>query len=153
PPGNYQFIGTTNVVDNKGQPLAVFTRPLTLKSITQPNFTATLSLLDTVAAHGAVRAQINIAVNDPDPRERITIDYAVGRHKRQSVTLKKEERSYTVTIPGDQLSQFQPNLLTTIKYGRNIQHLSIRLPEVKPQGIHVRFFPEGGSLVTGLESI
>lgn len=55
PPGNYQLIASTNVLGPDSLPLAVYTQSITIKSITQQDFTATLSLIDTVVTDGAVR--------------------------------------------------------------------------------------------------
>lgn len=152
-PGNYQFIASTNILDKQGQPLAVYTQPITIKSITEQDFNAELSLLDTVITKGVVRAKVTMDIKQPDPTEKISINYSVGKGVEQSVTLKKGERSYVITIPREELNQFQPALLTAIKYKKNVQYLNIRLPEARSEGIHIRFFPESGNLVEGLESL
>lgn len=152
PPGNYRFLAFTNVLDKNGQPLALFTQPLTIKSITQQDFAATLRLLDTVINNGAVRVEVNIRVKYPDPKkkQRADIKYSVGKGANQSAVLNGN--SYIISVPVAQLTQSQPVLLTSVKYNNEIQYLSVKLPEIKSPGISVRFFPEGGNLADGLES-
>lgn len=157
PPGNYQFIASSNVLDKNDRPIAVFSQPLTIKSITQQNFNATLSLLDTVITNGAIRAKVIVNINDPipikknQPVSQTTLEYSVGKEKKQRAIIKGN--SYVITIPETQLDQPQPVLLTSVKYNYEVQYLSLKLPEVRSQGINIRFFPEGGNLVDGLESI
>lgn len=152
PPGNYRFIASTNVLDNKGQPMAVFTQALTIKSITLNTFNASLSLLDSAVTDGAVRANITVTLKDPDPKSkvRLGISYSVGKGEKKTLILKQNESSYTMTIPAAQLSQANPVLLIAVNYNKEVQYLSVKLPEVIVGGISVRFFPEGGNLVYGL---
>ncbi|MBC7914895.1 MAG: hypothetical protein H7Y07_12325, partial [Pyrinomonadaceae bacterium] len=151
-PGNYQFIASTNVLDQHGKSLAVFTQPLTLKSITQRNFNANISLLDTVVNKYGVRAKVTIEIKDIKPKEKTNITYRVGRGIEKKAHLKAGENEYLITIPKEQLTEVKPVLLTSMKYNNEVIHLSTRLPEVKPSGLSVRFFPEGGNMVAGLES-
>ena len=155
PPGNYQFIASTNVLDKKGHPLAVFTQALTIKSITLNSFNATLSLLDSAVTGGAVRASLTVTLKNPDPKSRIRpgVSYSVGNGEKKTEMLKNNENSYLMTIPAAQLSQANPVLLAAVTYNEEVQYLSVKLPEVKVRGTAVRFFPEGGSLVKGLPGI
>jgi hypothetical protein len=97
PPGNYHLIASTNVLGPDSIPLAVFTQALTIKSITQQDFTATLSLLDTVVTDGAVRAKLMVTVNNPDPKLKPSLAYSVGSYKQKSTPLKSI--LHTITIP------------------------------------------------------
>lgn len=155
PPGNYRFIASTNALDKNGHPLAVFTQPLTIKSITFNNFTAALSLLDSVVTGGAVRARVTVTLKDPDPKSKTKpgIAYSVGKGEKQTAVFKQNESSYIMTIPAAQLSQANPVLLTSVTYNKEVQYLSVKLPEIKSSGIHIRFFPEGGNLTEGMESV
>lgn len=48
PPGSYQLLSYTNVLDNSGTPVAQFSVPIEIKSITQQSFTSQLTLLDSI---------------------------------------------------------------------------------------------------------
>ncbi|SDM26062.1 hypothetical protein SAMN05421813_108132 [Daejeonella rubra] len=152
PPGNYMFIASTNVLDKNGQPLTVFTQPLTIKSIVLNSFNATLSLLDSVVTGGAVRSKLTLTPKEPDPKSKIKpgITYSVGKGEKQTVVLKQNESTYIMTIPASQVNQTNPILLTTITYNEEVGYLSIKLPEHTVSGMDVQFFPEGGNLVNGL---
>jgi hypothetical protein len=150
PPGNYQFIASTNLLDKDNLPYAVFTQSLTIKSITQNNFNTTLTLLDTVVVNGAVRAKINVEIKEINPKEKATVEYSISKGAKQAVGLK--ENSAIITIPVSALNQSEPVLLTSVKYNKEIQYLSLKLPAIESEKINVRFFPEGGNLVNGLES-
>lgn len=154
PPGDYQLIATTNVIDKDGQPIALFTQPISIKSIKDQSFKASLSLLDTtVNSDGVIRARVMVTYPNYDSKEKkqSKLEYSVGKGgKLQSVNLKGYE--HIITIPAERLIQSEPVLLTTIKYDGEVQHLSVKLPSLKADQIQVRFFPEGGNLVNGLES-
>ncbi|MGV3508591.1 MAG: MG2 domain-containing protein, partial [Sphingobacteriaceae bacterium] len=152
-PGNYQFIAYTNVLNGDGDPLALFTQSLTIKSITYQDFNAELALLDTVATNGFVRAKLTVALKELDKKERVSVTYAVNKHQGRSFTLKKGENNFIITIPQSQLNQLKPILVTSVSYKKKTQHLSVRLPEPKSGTIKVRFFPEGGNLTEGLENV
>ncbi len=155
PPGNYQFITSTNVLDKKGKPLAVFTQPLTIKSITLNSFNAALSLLDSVVTGGVIRARLNVTPKETPSKSKIQriITYRVGKGKKHTVLLKQNESSYTIFIPDSELIQPNPTLLTTVIYDKEVQYLSVKLPELKLSKADVHFFPEGGNLVNGLPGI
>ena len=67
--------------------------------------------------------------------------------------LKQNESSYTISIPDSELIQPNPTLLTTVIYDKEVQYLSVKLPELNLTKADVRFFPEGGNLVNGLPGI
>lgn len=151
PPGNYQLAAFTNLVDQNGLPLIAFTQPLTLKSISQQDFSASLTLLDTVISKGMIRARLDVRVEDTRSKEKAVLDYSVGQDKKQGIVL--QESSYTITVPAEQLDSPEPVLQTSVRYNKKIQYLSLKLPKARRPEIRVGFFPEGGSLGTGLKSL
>lgn len=149
-PGNYQLIASTNIL-RKETPVAIFTQSITIKSISQQDFDVELSLLDSIVVNGSVRAKININIRDKDSRERVSINYSVGKDYNQSITLNKGEFSRIISIPQNQLQQVNPFLLISVAYKGDIQHLNIGLPKYSTSKIELRFFPEGGYMVDGLD--
>jgi hypothetical protein len=151
-PGNYQVIASTNVQNTSGSPLAIFTQSITIKSAMEQDFSASLTLLDTTVTTNGVRVRlaVNIKNTDPKNKQRPIVEYSLGKGTKQSAVLT--ENTYTIQVPKTQLTNSEPILTTAVKYNNKMLYLSTRLPAVKPQKINVRFFPEGGSLVEGLES-
>jgi hypothetical protein len=152
PPGNYQFIASTNIWDKNARPVVNFSQQITVKSITEPNFEATLSLLDTSVNNGNVRVNVMVMVKDADPKQKQkpSIEYNVSKGASRSVILN--ESNYVINVPAAELNQSRPVLLTSVKYKNQVQYLSLKLPEIRSEGITIRFFPEGGNLSDGLES-
>ncbi|WP_158797658.1 hypothetical protein [Pedobacter sp. L105] len=148
PPGNYQLQATTNVLDKNGMPLTVFTQGLIIKSITEQAFSAELNSLETAVTNGMIRAKVT--VNVKDPKEKVTVRYSVGNSASKSAILKAN--TFIMEIPSSQLDQASPVLLTSINYQKEIQYLSLNLPQVNTKKTDVRFFPEGGYLAEGLEN-
>jgi uncharacterized protein YfaS (alpha-2-macroglobulin family) len=64
PPGSYQLLSYTNVLDNSGSPAAQFSVPIEIKSITQQSFSSQLSLLDSMPSNGMVRVKISVQGKD-----------------------------------------------------------------------------------------
>lgn len=150
PPGNYQLTATTNVLDKHHNPLAIFSQALTVKSISEQSFSASLTLLDTVATNGAVRVRVEVGIKNPDKKQKAKIVYQVGPGEKRTHILN--ESSYVITVPAEALNHPAPVLLTSVSYNSSAQYLSLKLPEIGPEKISVRFFPEGGNLVAGLRS-
>lgn len=154
PPGNYVFNAFTNVMDQHGNPVALFSQRVTIKSITQRNFSASLLLLDTLVSNGAVRASVTLNIKDEKRSNKPTVTYSIGGGKTQSITLAENENQAHITLQASQLAGAEPVLLTAIAYNYDTLYLSVKLP--KPQvksGLSIRFFPEGGQLTGGLESL
>lgn len=153
PPGNYQLLVCTNVLNKNGRPAASFSQPVTIKSITLPEFDVKLSLLDSLPVEGEVR--VRVLVEFPGTGTKRTgkpdIHYHVGKSKVKNARLDNQN-ACVLTIPVDQLNQPEPVLITSVKMNDQVRHLSLRLPEVKSAGVTIRFYPEGGNLVHGLES-
>ena len=153
PPGSYQLVSYTNAIDRAGYPITSFSVPIEIKSITQRNFSSNITLLDSTIHKGAVRARITVNANNPDAMHKVfpVVDYSIGKGNVRSAVLKSNE--LIITISQEQLAQRRPKLLTTVRYGKQVQHLSISLPEFDQKRIRIRFFPEGGSLAGGLPGL
>jgi hypothetical protein len=153
PPGNYQLLVCTNVLSKSGRPAASFCQPLTIKSITLPDFDVRLSLLDSLPVEGAVRVRVLIEFNGTGTKStgKPDVRYHVGNSKVKNARIDSQN-ACVLTIPVDQLNQPEPVLLTSVKVNDQVRHLSLRLPEMKAPGVTIRFYPEGGNLVDGLES-
>lgn len=152
PPGNYLFNACTNVLDHHGKPVAVFSQPLTIKSIADRRFSATLTLLDTVAVNGFIRANVILNIKDDKRLGKPTIAYTAGSGKTEKITLSEKQSSAGFSIPASQIKGIDPILLTEVAYNYDTIYLNVKLPKVQAKGLNVRFFPEGGNLAEGLES-
>ncbi|MGY3211623.1 hypothetical protein [Mucilaginibacter sp. HD30] len=152
PPGNYLFNACTNLLDQYGKPVAVFSQPVTIKSISDRRFNATLALLDTVAVNGFVRASVILNFKDEIRLGKPTIAYTAGSSKTQLITLSDKQSSASLIIPVSQITGVDPVLLTAIAYNYDTLYLNVKLPHMQPKGLNIRFFPEGGNMVYGLES-
>lgn len=152
PPGNYLFNTCTNVLNQNGKPIVMFSQPITIKSISQTRFNATLALLDTALTNGVIRASVSLTIKDYDRKGKPVITYGVGGGKTQKITLAEEQSSANISIPAAQLTGTDPVLLTEVSYNYDTLYLSVKLPKMQAKGLNVRFFPEGGNLTEGLEN-
>jgi len=143
--GNYTLTAYTDLLGNNGQPLAVFSAPLVVKTLTRQAFTSSVKLLDTVITNGMVRAIVTVNLNDSKPKVFPTVTYSIGNGFLHSAVIKNKELE--INIPRKQLTK-SCALLATVKYNGEAQYLSIKLPS--QYSLYARFFPEGGNLADGL---
>jgi hypothetical protein len=150
PPGSYQLLSYTNVVDNSGSPVAQFSVPIEIKSITQQTFSSQLTLLDSMPRNGMVRVKINVQGKDGlvfSKKNFPVVSYSAGKEVRSAI-LKSND--LIIEVPVEELTQAKPTLLAKVSFSSQVQHLSIGLPEINKRSIDIKFFPEGGNLSNGL---
>jgi hypothetical protein len=150
PPGNYQLTAYTNILNSKKLPIATYTTSIKVLNVKPQIFTSKLTLLDTVAKNGLVRAVVDINGLDAKNKSPIIINYGVG--PKFSKSTKVEGNKALIEIPMNELSGPRPVLSVKVQVGADVQYLSKILPESSRPNIEVKFYPEGGTLVTGLQS-
>ncbi|MDN3587511.1 hypothetical protein QWY86_12575 [Pedobacter aquatilis] len=149
PPGNYQILAYTNVLNAQELPVAQFTSSVKVLNISQPTFTSKLTLLDSVVKNGGIRTVIDVSGLDANRKATIVVNYQVGEHFSKSIKLDKKQ--VTITIPEDLLKN-RATLLLNVNVDGEVQYHSKALPEIEKQKIDVKFYPEGGEMVAGLQS-
>jgi len=153
PPGNYLLNACTNVLDQHGKPVAIFSQPVTIKTILQRKFEAALSLVDTAVINGFVRAKVTVNIKDERRKGKPEVAYNMADNKPLHISLADPETSTIINIPAARLSEADQVLLTRVTYNYDTLYLSIKLPRVLSRGLNIRFFPEGGNLTDGLQSV
>jgi len=152
-PGNYHLIAYTNVVNTYKTPQVFFSQAITIKSISEPPFKATLQLLDTVPDSDIIRAAINVSL--PESRSKIKPDvtYSLGRWNSK-VDLDKRNSGVIILTKNDiEKAGVAPVLLVAVNYNEQRQYLRVDLPSNNIQRVNLHFFPEGGNLINGVESV
>jgi hypothetical protein len=154
PPGNYQVLFSTNILDKNYRPIAQFSQEIIVKSITQVSFNARLSMLDSLPVNGEIRVDVGVEFTNEDGYLHIQpeISYNVGSGKIRTKKLSKKNKGI-LSIPAEELNQPNLVLLVSITCKNEVQHLNLKLPEIKLPGLSVGFFPEGGYLIEGLSNL
>jgi hypothetical protein len=153
-PGNYTFLLTTNRLVN-GRPEMVFAQPVTIKTQSDPVFTASLNPLDTAGSNTEQKVMLLVDVPEHNPNKKIPppqIDfkYYVGSSAHPLIHGEaKTEKQYNFTIPSRLLVPGNNLLHVQLSYKRETRDISMELP-ARPGPALVRFFPEGGNLVNDL---
>ncbi|HXI00113.1 MAG TPA: hypothetical protein VNI52_07570 [Sphingobacteriaceae bacterium] len=150
PPGNYQIVATTNILAQNGLPHVMYQQPVTIKSITQTDFKASLSLLDSGTDKKFLRALITIDNTNSKLKERPNIEYRIGNGPIEKTNLK--DNTFLMSIPLQNVSNLDPVLFVTVKLNNQVQYLSVKIPLENKPDLSVKFFPEGGHLVKGIQS-
>ncbi|UKT63041.1 hypothetical protein [Pedobacter mucosus] len=151
PPGSYRLLSYTNVLDNSGSPVAQFSAPIEIKSITQQSFSSQLTLLDSIPLNGILRVKTSVQGKDGlvfNKKNYPVVSYSASKDYMRSAILKSND--LIIEVPVEVLKQSKPTLLAKVSFGNQVQHLSIGLPEIEKKRIDIKFFPEGGNLSNGL---
>lgn len=149
-PGKYHLLANTNVLDHSRQPLAVFSSSIKVLNISQQTFTSSFTLIDSAFKNGIIRAKIDISGLDPNRKTNIVITQQPGtKHSKAVITKGKQA---LLTINQDELSENPSLVKIRVDVDGEIQYHETKLPNNRSDEIDVKFYPEGGSLVTGLKS-
>lgn len=144
--GNYHFLAYTDVLIN-GMPAAIFNQPITIKTNIDPPFKASLKVVNNTK--GINDQQVLLSVTSTDDRflpKPTAINYSYGLLKNSAKT--DASGQYLLNIP-KQSDIGDPNLYVHLKNGKDSTFISLPLPPLKNSAT-VKFYPEGGNLVTGL---
>lgn len=150
PAGDFIFLAFTNVVRHDGQPLAVFSQPVTIKSIRQQDFKVAVDLLDTIIHNGLARVKVHVTTDNMRTKEKPVLKYGINDDLIKTQLLK--DKLFLINIPAEQLNRAHPTLLASVRFKNQTQHFNLKLPQASREKIDVRFFPEGGNLAQGLPS-
>lgn len=145
--GNYHFMATTNRV-SKGVPDVVFIQQITIKTNLQPSFNANVKLLEAGIA-GQKPSQLVVSVTTKDSRflpKPVDIQYRYGK---LSKLVKTNASGELLLSLDEQVNLPDPNLYLKLKYGKDSSYLNMNMPVTRRHAI-IRFYPEGGNMVTGL---
>jgi len=148
-PGKYQLLANTNVLDHSRQPIAVFSSAVKVLNISQQTFTSSFTLIDSAFKNGVIRAKIDISGLDPNRKTNIVITQQPGTKHCKSVIMKGKQALLTI----NQDESENPSIVKVrVDVDGEIHYHEAKLPSSSSDEIDVKFYPEGGSLVTGLKS-
>lgn len=152
-PGNYQLIAYTNIVNPNGKPMHIFSTPVTIKSATTPSFTINFALSDKSNSDSLfVDAQVYL----PDGR----LAAGKGNNSIQYYLLDKKPGKaplnssgiVTLALSLSEVKNSNRILYTSTTFNGVTKDFNFHLPIQSPDSIRVKFYPEGGDLVTGLSN-
>ncbi|RZK58618.1 MAG: hypothetical protein EOO91_07770 [Pedobacter sp.] len=147
--GNYHFIAYTDQLIN-GLPSAIFNQAITIKTNIDPAFKASLKVLDGTKENSQ-NHQVLLAVTTKDNRflpKPTQITYRFGNLSKKTKT--DPSGQLLISLP-EQSNLTDPNLYVKLKNDRDSSYLNLTLP-LKQNKATVKFYPEGGNLVSGLSS-
>ncbi|MES2446101.1 MAG: hypothetical protein V4546_02895 [Bacteroidota bacterium] len=147
--GDYHFLAYTNQLFN-GLPNAVFHQSITIKTNIDPAFKASLKILEDVS-DSKNNHQVLLAATTKDNRflpKPLQINYKYGNQSTKTKTDASGQLLITLPAKSDLAD---PNLYVRLSNEKDTSFLSLALP-VKKQKASVKFYPEGGNLVSGLQS-
>ncbi len=151
PPGNYQLVACTNIVDAKGGPMQVFRTPITIKTnistsvatdfdISERPKNDSLFIETRTYTSGAGTAAGKI---------KNSIEYYFLNQKPRTAKLGPLGVA-TLALPLAEVKASNHILYTVTTFEGSKKYFNLHLPFQAPDSVRVRFYPEGGDLVTGL---
>jgi|GEM_PF-494106 len=150
-PGNYQLIACTNIVNGKGEPMQTFSTAITIKSTAERSLTTDFNIRDRAESDSLfieARAYLSngaIAAG----KQKNTIQYQLLNKEPKTVRLSSSG-TVILALPKKEISTANHILHTTTTLGGITKAFNLHLPLQAPDSVRIRFFPEGGDLVTGL---
>ncbi|WP_293298055.1 hypothetical protein [Pedobacter sp. UBA4863] len=145
PPGQYRLLAITDYQINK-QPEVMFSQPITIKSVLEPPFKASMKILETNADQTKILVSATTADNRflPKPTD---INYKYGKVEN---TVKTDGSGQAIITLATTESLADPTLYVKLRYGKDSTSLNMPLQQQHKAAASVKFYPEGGNLVTGL---
>jgi hypothetical protein len=144
PPGNYYFqVITDHVIDQK--PEVTFVQPITIKSILEPPFKASMKIISS----DGKKTQVLVSATTADNRflsKPVNITYSYGSLKKVTKTDASGQALINLDV---QENMSDANLHLKLGYNKDSTLLNMPIPQTKSSPL-VKFYPEGGDLVTGL---
>lgn len=144
PVGNYRFLVITDYAINK-QPEVSFTQPITIKSMLEPPFKASMKVIS--AENNGSKIMVSATTADNRFLAKPTdLYYTYGNVKK---AVKTDASGQAVINLEQQDNLSDPNLYVKLKYEKDSTF--INMPISQPKGSpFVKFYPEGGDMVGGL---
>jgi hypothetical protein len=143
-PGNYRFLAITDYTINQ-IPEVTFTQPITIKSMLEPPFKASMKMV----SNDAKGSKVLVSVTTADGRflaKPTNISYRYGSVKQ---ALKTDASGQAMLVLPKQDNITDANLYVNLNYERDSTSINMPLPQ--PKGLPgVKFYPEGGDIVSGL---
>lgn len=147
--GKYHLFAYTNLLDQKDNPLATFSMPIEVKSAKIPAFSSHVTLSGENKKDKSLKAEIKVDFDDKNKKDRPEVNCIIAGDTLKSFLLKEKRK--TIEIPKEFLEPEENVLITTVKYKGQKQVVNTALRERKKEEkelISLRFFPEGGSIVS-----
>lgn len=151
PPGNYQLVACTNIVDAKGGPMQVFSTPITLKTNISTSVATDFDILERpkndslfIETH-----TYTSGAGTPAGKNKNSIEYYFLNQKPRTARLGPLGIA-TLALPLAEVKASNHILYTVTTFEGSKKYFNLRLPLQAPNSVRVRFYPEGGDLVTGL---
>ncbi len=149
-PGEYQLLATTNLTGADSLPMALFTQPLLVRSLHQPDFGAYLNTVDDSLGNKEVEITVRektsgMAIRDAE------LQVSLGGEKEIRARTNKLG-SFRQQIPASAINDTSGLIINArVKYNGDLVFLQKTLPPAKiRRRLKLRFFPEGGELVAGI---
>ncbi len=152
PPGQYSFVLCTNALIN-AKPINFFTQPITIKATSESPVSATLTLTDSTIqpVDGLRRIQVKVMARNNKPIKGAKIVYSLGNNVFEPIKIEKEGQ-YPILIPANKITPNSNVLTVSVIYDKEVTHLRLVLP-ITVNKSNVKFYPEGGNLVHGTQSL
>ncbi len=155
PTGDYSLITYTNILTN-GMPQDIFIQPITIKEQPSRTFFASLKLLDTTKTPDSDGQKVVLKMENlaHQPIAGATVSWIIGDMEDRKFwgTVKTDkDGKYVFSIPRNQIIKGKNVLNVSAIFLSDVRNIKIVLPIVARQ-LNVKFYPEGGELVNGIQS-
>lgn len=147
--GDYHLLAHTDITI-AGKPESVFFQAITIKTNIDPLFKANMKLMESAnVQNGTTKLLLSVTSKDglflPKPTK---VSYRYGNVYQISKTDASSQLLISL-LPQKQLKD--PNIYVKLNYGKDSTFINMPIPQPKAKA-SVKFYPEGGNMVSGLYS-
>lgn len=150
-PGNYQLIACTNIVNPQGVPLQIFRTPITIKTIINESVATDFDISERPKSD-SLFIETRTYTSDtgtPARKNKNSIEYYFLNQKPRTARLDLLGIA-KLALPLAEVKASNHILYTVTTFEGSKKYFNLHLPFQAPDSVRVRFYPEGGDLVTGL---
>ncbi len=151
PPGNYQLVACTNIIDAKDGPMQVFSTPITLKTNISTSVATDFDISER-PKNDSLFIETRTYTSGAGTlagKNKNSIEYYFLDQKPRTAKLGPLGIA-TLALPLAEVKASNHILYTVTTFEGSKKYFNLHLPFQAPDSVRVRFYPEGGDLVTGL---
>jgi len=153
PPGSYNLVGYTNILNKNGEPKAIFYQPITISTTLVQELSASINLVPKKTPDEPIYYAIKIQGIQKKNNRFPPVSVKFNLAGKETLIKTNEQGEGLITIPSEQIGPGRQVLYAEARYKYDVQNYSMTLPDLTPEKVTLKFYPEGGYLSDGLSSL
>ena len=152
-PGAYSLMVYTNLLKN-GMPEDVFIQPITIRQSGNPDMKIILKNLESKNIDDSIKVEVKLVTNSIAPITNQFVNYVLGTGSSMTTgKVKTDGKGEAIIALKKSITNIEKSLLKVfVEKGFDYRESYIQLPKYE-ENVKVTFYPEGGTLLSGLVNV